>query len=295
MNIIITGSLGHIGRPLAEMLVSGGHTVTVISHSTERKASIEALGARAAIGSLDDQAFLTSIFGGADAAFLMVPPNFAETDQTAYYQRIAGLYRQAVSGVKRLVLLSSYGAHLPKDTGFILGAHHAEVILGELKGVSLTSLRAGYFYYNLDNFAGVIRHTGRIASNFGGDDLLPLVAPRDIAVAAAEELAQPSGDSVRYVVSDPLTASQTAAVLGAAIGLPGLTWDVLPDAAVLKGMTDNGLPEYLAREFVTLGAALHRGALTEDYLKHPVVPGAIKLKDFAVEFARRYAAGSSDH
>jgi uncharacterized protein YbjT (DUF2867 family) len=192
----------------------------------------------------------------------MVPPCFAETDQTAYYRRIAGLYRQAVSGVNRLVLLSSYGAHLDRDTGFILGAHHAEVILGELRGVSLTRLRAGYFYYNLDNFAGVIRHAGRIVSNYGGGDLLPLVAPADIASAAAEELVKPAGEAVRYVVSDPLTASETAAVLGAAIGIPGMVWDAVPDAEALKGMTDNGLPEYLAREFVALGSALHRGALT---------------------------------
>lgn len=295
MNIVITGSLGHIGRPLAETLVRGGHAVTVISHSTERRAAIEALGARAAIGSLDDQDFLTSTFNTADAAFLMVPPNFAETDQTAYYRRIAGLYRNAASMVKRLVLLSSYGAHLPKDTGFILGAHHAEVILGELRGVSLTSLRAGYFYYNLDNFMGVIRHTGRIVSNYGGDDLLPLVAPPDIAAAAAEELVKTTGEAVRYVVSDPLIASQAAAVLGAAIGIPGMAWDAVPDAAVLKGMLDNGVPEHVARGFVALGSAMHRGVLVEDYLKYQPVLGAVKLKEYAIEFAQRYAAGSTGH
>lgn len=296
MNIVITGSLGHIGRPLTETLARGGHTVTVVSHSPERRAAIEALGARAAVGSLDDAAFLAQVFAGADAAFLMVPPNFAEPDQTAYYRRVTTLYRQAAAGVKRLVLLSSYGAHLPKDTGFILGAHHAEALLTGLPGISLTSLRAGYFYYNLDNFAAVIRHAGRVVSNYGGDDLLPLVAPADIAAAAAEELVKTKGDAVRYVVSEELTAAETAAVLGTAIGIPGLQWQAAPDEAVLNAMIGNGVPEHVAREFVALGAAMHRGVLTEDYLKHrPAVLGTVKLKDYAPEFARRYASGTTGH
>jgi uncharacterized protein YbjT (DUF2867 family) len=298
MNIVVTGSLGHVGQPLVRLLVGSGHRVTVISHSHERAAAITSLGATPVIGSLEDPKLLTAAFANAEAAFLMVPPNFAELDQVAYYRRVVEHYRAAIaaSGVKRLVYLSSYGAHLPKDTGFILGAHHAETLLNELKGVSLTHLRAGYFYYNLYNFAEVIRHTGRIFSNFGGTDLLPLVSPADIAQAAAEELTKPSGDNVRYVVSEELTASQTAGVLGAAIGLPALKWDTLSDAEVLQAMTRNGLPERIAGEFVALGAALHSGALLGHYRDNPPKTlGAVKLKDFAAEFAHAYAKGAKTH
>ena len=298
MNIVITGSLGHIGRPLTEALVRDGHRVTVVSRSPARATDIGTLGAAAAIGTLDDQPFLTETFARADAAFLMVPPNFGEQDQIAYYRRVAERYRAAVrdAGVSRAVYLSSYGAHLPKDTGFILGAYHGETILGNLEEVSITYLRAGYFYYNLLNFAGVIRAAGRIVSNYGGDDLLPLVDPRDIAAAAAEELIRPQGNTIRYVVSEEASASQVARVLGAAIGLPELTWQAVPDDAVLAGMTQNGVPEHIAREFVALGSAMHRGVLTEHYVKHrPDTLGIHKLKEFAAEFARAYAQGTVGH
>lgn len=51
MNIPVTGSLGHISKPLTGELVQKGHTVTVISSNPNRQPAIEAAGATAAIGS----------------------------------------------------------------------------------------------------------------------------------------------------------------------------------------------------------------------------------------------------
>ena len=45
MNIVITGSLGHIGKPLTEELVYKGHHVKVISSKPEKQADIQAVGA----------------------------------------------------------------------------------------------------------------------------------------------------------------------------------------------------------------------------------------------------------
>ena len=92
MNIIITGSLGHIGKPLTEELVQKGHHVTVISSKPQKQADIEAVGATAAIGSVEDVAFLTATFTGADAVFCMIPPNFSQPDQVTYYSRIGNHY-----------------------------------------------------------------------------------------------------------------------------------------------------------------------------------------------------------
>jgi nucleoside-diphosphate-sugar epimerase len=62
MNIVLTGSLGHISKPLAEDLIQKGHAVTVISSKAAKQKDIEALGAKAAIGSIEDVAFLTKAF-----------------------------------------------------------------------------------------------------------------------------------------------------------------------------------------------------------------------------------------
>ena len=73
MKIIITGSLGHISKPLTKIMVSQGHNITVISSKPDNQKEIEALGATTAIGSLEDVDFLTKTFTGADAVYCMIP------------------------------------------------------------------------------------------------------------------------------------------------------------------------------------------------------------------------------
>lgn len=71
MNIVITGSLGNIGKPLTKQLVQKGHSVTVISSKTDRQKGIEELGAKSAIGTMQDVNFLSTTFKGADIVYLM--------------------------------------------------------------------------------------------------------------------------------------------------------------------------------------------------------------------------------
>ncbi|GAA0524939.1 NmrA family NAD(P)-binding protein [Chitinophaga japonensis] len=292
MKIIVTGSVGNVSQPLTRELVKRGHTVTVISSRPEKQKDIEVLGASAAIGSLEDVDFLVSVFTGADALFAMVPPNFAEADQAAYYRRIGGHYVQAIqqSGIKRVVHLSSYGAHLDKGTGFIRGSYFVEGMLNALPDVAVTHLRAGYFYYNLYNFMDMIKELGFIGSNYGGHDKLLLVAPADIAAAAAEELSAPAaGQRLRYVVSDEHTASEVAHVLGAAIGKPDLQWKIFTDEQLKNSMEQRGVPAHIIANVVELGASLHSGRLYE--LHEPIAMGKVKLEDFAKEFAAAFKKG----
>ena len=124
MRIIITGSLGNISKPLSQEIVAKGHDVTIISSKADRQEEIEALGAKAAIGSVEDVAFLKTAFAGADAVYGMTPPNFGVTDMIGYYGSVANAYAEAAihAGVKHIVYLSSYGADLEKGSG-VIGAH----------------------------------------------------------------------------------------------------------------------------------------------------------------------------
>ena len=293
MKIIITGSLGHISQPLAQQLVQAGHAVTVISSSADRQPAIEALGATAAIGSLADPDFLATTFTGAEAVYCMVPPNMAAPDVLAYYRQLGHSYAQAIrrAGVRRVVHLSSWGADLDHGTGFILGSHQVEGILNELPGVVLTHLRPGSFYYNLYAFAGMIKHQGLIGTNYGGEDVVVLSAPADIAAAAAEELtaAATNGISMRYLASDERTASEIARALGAAIGQPDLQWLTFSDEQTQKALETRGIPAPVAALFVELGASIHSGAMRQGYLRHkPQTMGKVKVEDFAQEFAAAF-------
>ncbi len=291
MKISVTGSLGNISKPLTQELIAKGHDVTIISRKADKQRAIEALGAKAAVGSVEDAAFLKIAFAGADAVYGMTPPNFGAKDMMDYYRNVANAYAEAVkdAGVKHIVYLSSYGADLEKGSGIIRGSHIGEGILNQLEGASVTCLRPGYFYQNLYNFLGMIKTQGIIGDNFGGDDKLVMVSPLDIAAAAAEELTVANAQSkVRYIASDERTCNEVAKLIGEAIGKPDLKWLTFTDEQVKKSMLEHGISPAIANLLVELGAAIHTGLLRSDYEKHKPALGKVKLEEFVKEFATVY-------
>ncbi|GAA4496487.1 NmrA family NAD(P)-binding protein [Hymenobacter ginsengisoli] len=296
MKIIVTGSLGNISKPLATELVQQGHAVTVISSQPDRQPAIEALGATAAIGSLDDADFLAATFAGADAVYTMVPPSYGELDSRAYFQRIGRNYAQAIqqAGVGRVVQLSSWGAHRDHGTGGILGSHDVEEILAAVPGLALTHLRPTSFLTNYYGFVGMIKGAGFLGANCAGNYRVALVHPRDIAAAATEELTKPAtaGRIIRYVASDERTQDEVAHALGAAIGRPDLRWVAFSDEQMRENLLKNGLPPSTAADVVDIYASMNSGALAEDYEQHKPALGKVKLEDFAKEFAAAFQSDS---
>jgi uncharacterized protein YbjT (DUF2867 family) len=292
MKIVITGSLGRISKPLVQELVQKGNEVTVISSDAGKQDAIETLGAKAAIGSLEDASFLTSTFAGADAVYTMVPPNNyfdQDLDLLAYYRRLGTNYAEAIkaTGVKRVVNLSTFGAHLEKGSGILVGAHNVENIYGEqLPNVAITHMRPTSFFYNLYGYTEMIKHQGAIMANYGADDVIPWVSPVDIAAAVAEELqADTTCTTIRYVASEEVTGNQTARILGEAIGKPDLSWQLISDEQTLNGLVTIGMNPKIAAGLVEMYGALHTGLLSEDYVRNkPAVMGKVKLADFAKEF-----------
>ena len=181
MKITLSGSLGNISKPLAIELVQKGHQVTVISSKTERQKDIEAIGAKAAIGSMQDANFLTEAFMGADIVYVMETMGEArfsnqDIDFIEAIAQIGRNYKQAIehSGVKRVVHLSSIGAHTDKGNGMLAFHYRVEQILNELPDdVSIKFMRPVGFYYNMLSFIPTIKAQGVIVSNYGGDEKEP--------------------------------------------------------------------------------------------------------------------------
>jgi uncharacterized protein YbjT (DUF2867 family) len=320
MQLVVTGSLGNISAPLTQELVRQGHAVTVISSKPEKRGAIEALGARAAIGTIEDVAFLAATFAGAEGVYCMLPPfNYFDPalDVMAEARKLATAYTAAIrqAGVKRVVHLSSVGAHLAQGNGVLAFHHLAENIFRELPAeVSITHLRPVGFYTNLFNFKDMIKgegllgrflalrysglramltgKTGIIAANYGAGDKLPWVSPVDIAAAAAEELTAPlAGRNVRYVASEELTCNEIASILGQAIGKPYLQWALMSDKQMQSGLEMFKVPKERAVGIVEMNAAMHSGLVDEDYYRHRPVLGKVKMADFAKEFAAVYHQG----
>jgi uncharacterized protein YbjT (DUF2867 family) len=295
MKIIVTGSLGHISKPLAQTLLQQGHSVTVISSNPDKIKDIEALGATAAIGKMEDVDFLTETFTGAAAAYIMEPPvNFFDhsIDIMEYYRHIAYCYVKAIrqSGIKRIVHLSSIGAHTDKGNGMLAFHYKVEQVISTLPpDVAITTLRPVGFYYNLLSFIPAIKYTGMISTNYNAEYKEPWVSPTDIAAVVAEEITQPfEGRKIRYIASDELTSNEIAAILGESIGKPDLKWIALPDEQQFNILLNVGMSTQAAKGLVEMNAARQTGILFDDYNRNKPTLGKIKMKAFAKDFANTY-------
>ena len=323
MKIILTGSLGHISKPLAKELVQKGHSVTVISSNPDKQKDIEAIGARAAIGSIEDISFLAKTFTGADAVYTMLPPfKFQENpnlNAREEARRLSSNYVAAIqqSGVKKVVHLSSIGTHTDKGNGLLAFHFVAEQVLKQLPAdVTITFMRPVGFYYNLYQFMDIVKgegflkgfvglfltlryygltgllqgKKGLIVSNYGAEDKMPWVSPIDIAASISEELTTAFKEpKVRYVASEELTCNQIANILGTAIGKPYLKWVTISDKQMLDALLKYKMPLSLANDITEMNASQRNGGiLFEDYYKNIPAMGKVKMKDFALEFATVY-------
>ncbi len=296
MKVTLTGSLGHIGKPLAQALVKHGHSVTVISSNPEKRKEIEAIGAISAIGSLEVVDFIAASFENADVVYCMVPPaNYFDhnLDLLGYYQKLGSNYVQAIkqTGVKRVINLSSIGGHLDKGNGILLGVHHVENLLNGLpEDVSITHVRPTEFYYNLLPQVYSAKNNGFIASNIGNKVLNSWVSPIDIAAAIEEEIITPFKErKIRYVASEELTYDELAAILGNAIGNPELKWLEITDEQMKDGLIKAGMNPTIAMSLTEMYGAINSGLLYEDYNLHkPTSYGKVKVKDFANDFVMAY-------
>jgi uncharacterized protein YbjT (DUF2867 family) len=294
MKYIITGSLGNIGLPITQNLVKAGHQVVVISSNASKKEQIEGLGAEAAIGSVQDEAFLESSFKGGDVAYLMIPSDFSLADYAAFQLEVADKYLQAIqsTGITRIVLLSSIGAHLRKGAGPIDALGYLEEKLAKIPGLQVKILRPSYFFSNLYAQIGLIKNAGIAGNNFGGtEEKLVLTDTDDIAKVAIEQLLAPFTEpqTITYISSDERHPSEIAAVLGSAVGKDGTPWVTFSDEDAFNGMLQAGLNESFAGLYRDMGQALQNGTMQEDYWKNKSkIKGTFKLEDFAKRFAGAY-------
>ncbi|WP_028978284.1 NmrA family NAD(P)-binding protein [Sporocytophaga myxococcoides] len=291
-NYVITGSIGHISKPIAENLIKAGKNVTIITSDVNKVSQIEALGAKVLTGSLEDSQFVKDAFKNAEVVYTMIPPLMKTNDLRGSQLKIASNYAESIRANKipYVVTLSSIGAHLGKGCGPVDALAAYEKMLDQIPGLNVKHLRPSYFFYNLFNQIGLIKNLGIAGGNFGNSDAkLPLVHTNDIAAAATDELLHLNfkSSSFRYVVSDFRTTQEIVQVLGKAIG-KDFPWVEFTDEQQKEGLLNAGLSDSHAEAFTEMGIAIRTGKMFEDLYKHQPALSPAKLENFASEFTFIY-------
>ena len=260
----IAGVTGHTGRVVAETLHSKAQPIRVIVRDEAKGASWKGRGAEVAVARLDDEAALTPALTGVKGAYVLLPPDAVTTDFFGSRARMVdAIGRAAVkAGLPHLVLLSSIGAQIPKETGPIAALYQAERSFEKL-GIATTFVRASYF---LENYGGVLapaKNDGVMPSFMPANFSHPVVTTNDIGRTAAQALLDgPRGRRV-IELSGPVevTPADVAAALGDLLGRPVKVVEA-PLDAVVPAFKSFGMSQHMAELYREMYASFVAGGIT---------------------------------
>src|SRR4051812_48070422 len=184
--IVVTGATGRVGHLVVERLVAAGHLVRAVGRTAHNLEPLADQGVELRPGSYDDRAFLGSVFKGATGAFVLTPVDISAKDVNEVQYKVIDSLVEAIrdSGMKHVVLLSSWGAEVPTRVGGIIGCHRFEQRLDEIPNLNVVHLRPVWFMENFLWNIALIKMTGINGFAIRPDVAFPMIATRDIATVA---------------------------------------------------------------------------------------------------------------
>lgn len=261
---VIVGATGHTGSAVARKLLANNKKVRAIARHAGHLAPLTSKGAEAFVGNANDKDAIVRAFSGAEAVYLMFPPDQKNPDYSAYAKQLIEAYAAGIekNEVKYAVTLSSLGADQMEKTGPVLGLRQLEERLNRIAGLNVLHLRAGYFMENTLGQADAIAQMGFTAGPLRADLKLPAIAAHDIGEYAGEALSRLafSGHQVQELHGErDLSYAEMTAILGKAIGRPNLKYSQITPEQFRATLVRLGMSENVAGLLVELAEGFDSG------------------------------------
>src|ERR1700688_4338512 len=257
---VVLGASGNTGKVVAETLLRQKKKVRVVLHDAAKGKAWGEAGADVAIADIDEGATLERAFSCAGGVYALLPPNFSSSHVRVDNNRRTSTIAAAIeaAGVPHVVLLSSIGAQQADGTGPVLALHDAEAAFTRGRAAP-TFVRAAYF---MENWGGALFGVaqGVLPSFLLADKAIPMVATRDVGIAAARLLAE-GGRGKRVIeLAGPREYSprDVAAALARAVGKP-IAVQEAPEDAMEPALAAAGMNAEWIRLFKELTHGLNTG------------------------------------
>jgi NAD(P)H dehydrogenase (quinone) len=184
----ITGITGQVGGEVARNLLAAHQAVRGIARDVSKCKAWAERGCQLVSADINDAESLTAAFKDADAAFVLVPPNFDPSPDFGEARAVAASLSAAIvaARVRKIVYLSTIGAQATHQN--LLSQHTIiEEALQKLP-TAITYLRPAWFMENSTWDVGPAK-AGAIQSFLQPlDKPVPMVATADIGRVAAQLL-----------------------------------------------------------------------------------------------------------
>ena len=267
---VILGASGNTGSIIANFLLSKRQKVRVVGRDGGRLQRFVHKGTEAFAADLSDAAALTKAFGGARAAYLMLPPLNSREEQERQSDAIAKAVKD--SALRYAVHLSSYGAHVPEGTGPVTGLHSSEQKLNAISDLNVLHLRAAYFMENNLTAIDMIHGMGLFGHALLPDLKLPMIATRDVGDYAAPRLLDLdfSGKQTRELLGQrDLTMTEATAVIARGISKPDLRYEQFSYDQVQQVLTQAGFSPKKAAVYIEMFESINAGLLAAQEPRSP--------------------------
>ncbi|WP_250515993.1 NmrA family NAD(P)-binding protein [Caballeronia sp. INDeC2] len=233
----ITGITGQVGGALANALLEAGKPIRAVLRDENKGAVWAARGCELALATMTDADALAHAFEGAEAVFILPPPEFDPAPGFPEARAVVDTIVAAVARAKprKIVCLSTIGAQATQ-TNLLTQRTLLEEALAR-QPIPVTFLRPGWFMENCAWDVDSARDEGIVRSFLQPlDRAIPMIATDDIGELAAK-LMQQQWPGVRIVelegprrTSPDDIAAAFAQVLGKPVraqAVPRETWEAL--------------------------------------------------------------------
>ena len=282
--ILVTGATGNVGSRVVEELRGRGVPVRAFVRDPGKAAAMLGEDVELALGDFDDEGSIRAALDGVDGVFLACSN---QPRQVEYETRVIDAAEEM--GARRIVKLSALGSEVGSPVAFWDWHARIENHL-RASGVPFVVLRPTFSMANLLASAEAVQYTGKLFVP-AGDAGISMVHPQDVAAVASIALVEGGYDGNTYTLTGPeaITFGQVAGYLWEAVGRE-IEYLNVPDEAALQSMIDQGLPEFVAAQIVTVFGILRGGAQerTTDSVRTLTGGDPYGFAAFARDYARLF-------
>lgn len=251
--ILVTGATGNVGSRVVGELRGRGAQGRAFTRDPDKASMMLGDEVELAVGDFGDSESLRRSMEGVDGVFLACSN---QPRQVEYEMRVIDAAKEA--GVRRIVKLSALGTGTGAPVAFWDWHARIEDYL-QASGVPCVILRPTFSMANLLGSAETVRYTGKLFVP-AGDAGISMIHPQDVAAVASLALTEAGHEGETYTLTGPeaIAFGDVAAHLSEAAQRE-IEYLNVPDEAALQGMTEQGLPEFVAAQIVTVFGTLRDG------------------------------------
>ena len=259
MSIVVTGANGHLGRHVIEQLLEKvpADQVTAVVRSEEKGAEFAAQGVRIAVADYNAPETFDTVFAAGDKVLLI---SGSEVGNDRPGQHTVVINAAKAAGVALLAYTSAPGSL----SAALADDHRATEKALLASGLPYTLLRNGWYHENYtENLAPVLEHNAVVAA--AGEGRVSSAARADYAAAAVAVLTGEGHENQTYELGGDTAWSfaEYAAELSKQTGKE-ITYNAVPEEALVGILTGAGLPEPFARILAGVDVSIAKGELVVD-------------------------------